>query len=79
MATVGTGVGFSPDITQPLDNRTVVANQATRLALPTGRIYEGLLVFQEDTNELFVLIDSSDASISTNWELSSNMSSVFCW
>ena len=72
MATVGTGVGFSPDITQPLDNRTVVANQATRLALPTGRIYEGLLVFQEDTNELFVLIDSSDASISTNWEIANS-------
>ena len=39
MATVGTGVGFSPDITQPLDNRTVVADQAARLALPAGRIF----------------------------------------
>jgi hypothetical protein len=72
MATVGTGVGFSPDITQPLDNRTVVANQAARLALPAGRIYEGLLVFQEDTNELFVLKDGTDASISTNWEIANS-------
>ena len=72
MATVGTGVGFSPDITQPLDNRTVVADQAARLALPAGRIFEGLLVFQEDTNELFVLKDGSDASIPTNWEIANS-------
>lgn len=61
--------GFIITNTEPVDSRLSLANQAARLALSTANVYEGLVVYQQDTNELYVLIDASTPSSTASWQL----------
>lgn len=47
----------------PLDERQVVANSAARLALKY--VYSGLIVFEEDTQKLYLANKDSDGN--TDW------------
>lgn len=51
---VGIELGFTVDSNEPLDNRMVVENASERIAIPWYHRYEGLLVWQKDTNILYV-------------------------
>ena len=66
---VAIGVGFIVDSNEPLDNRMVVENEVARLAIPWYNRYEGLLVYQKDTNLLFVCNDPGTGSDDTGLEL----------
>ena len=59
---VAIGVGFIVDSVDPIDNRMVVANEAARLAIPWFNRYEGLLIYQRDTNVIYVITDPGDDS-----------------
>ena len=61
--------GFNPSTTEPIDSRTVVADSASRFGIPSYNAYEGLLVFQKDTNELYSLIDTGSISSNAGWTL----------
>lgn len=61
--------GFNITNNEPVDARITVADQSARLGLSSANAYEGLIVFQQDVNELYVLLDPSDPSNSSNWAL----------
>jgi len=65
-------VGFSPSTEEPLDSRFIAVNVNDRLSRKPYNCYEGLLVFQQDTNELYACVDPSDPSLSESWDLISN-------
>jgi hypothetical protein len=65
---VAIGLGFIVDSNEPIDNRMVVANEAERLAIPWYNRYEGLLVYQKDSNLLFVCNDPGAGSDDTGLE-----------
>ena len=57
----------------PVDSRYVVADQTARLGLPAAVVFKGLLVFQADTSELYILEDISQANHVDGWtQVSSN-------
>ena len=60
--------GFNIGGVEPIDSRIVVADETARLAIQTFRAYEGLVVYQEDTEALHVLIDAGDPSDTANWK-----------
>ena len=59
--------GFQIGNIDPVDARFAVADQAARLGFATDNVYEGLIVYQQDTDELYVLNDASDPSDNNNW------------
>lgn len=61
--------GFNITNNEPVDARITVADQSARLGISSANVYEGLIVYQQDVNEIYVLIDSSDPSDSSNWAL----------
>lgn len=67
--------GFNITNNEPVDARLTVANQAARLGFSSANVYEGLLVYQQDTNELYILIDASDPTQAGNWALAASVSS----
>ena len=52
----------------PIDTRFVADNEAARLALPDGVVYEGLLVYQKDNNHVYVLEDITQANHADGWD-----------
>jgi len=66
---INTIQGFNPSTTEPIDSRTVVADSGARFGIPIYNAYEGLLVFQKDTNELYSLIDTGSISSNGGWQL----------
>ena len=61
--------GFNITNTDPVDKRFTVADQAARLAFSAANVYNGLLVFQRDTNELYVLKDTGSYNSNAGWLL----------
>ena len=61
--------GFNITNKEPVDARFTVADQAARLAFSSANVYNGLLVFQRDTNELYVLKDTGSWNSNAGWEL----------
>jgi len=59
---VAIGLGFNVDSNEPIDNRMVVADEAERLAIPWFNRYEGLIIYQQDTNVVHVITDPGDAT-----------------
>ena len=59
--------GFIIGNNEPVDSRFIVASQAARLAIRTSLAYEGLIVYQQDTNELYVLINHVAPSEVASW------------
>lgn len=67
--------GFNITNNEPVDSRLSVADASARLGLSSANVYEGLIVYQKDTNEIYALIDASDPSNSSNWSLVSTLTS----
>ena len=61
--------GFKITNRDPIDSRIVVADQAARLSFAQVNVFEGLVTYQEDTNELFVLTDKSNWNQTSGWTL----------
>jgi hypothetical protein len=67
--------GFNITNNEPVDARLTVADASARLNFSSANVYEGLLVYQQDTNEIYVLIDASDPSQAGNWALAASVAS----
>ena len=61
--------GFNITNNEPVDARLSVANQTARLGFSAANVYEGLVVYQQDTNELYVLIDIASYNSTVGWQL----------
>ena len=59
--------GFNITNNEPVDARITVADQSARLGFSSANVFEGLVVYQQDTDELYVLNDASDPSDNNNW------------
>jgi hypothetical protein len=60
--------GFNITNSDPVDARFSLADQSARYALSAANIYEGLLVYQRDTNTIWVLKDTSNVGNVNGWE-----------
>jgi hypothetical protein len=54
---------------EPADARFTAANRTERLSYSINGVYEGLIMYQQDTNELYVLVDTSNVGNDTGWVL----------
>ena len=61
--------GFQITSTDPVDSRFSVANQAARFALATANVYPGLLVYQQDVQLTYLLINVANVGNSTGWQI----------
>ena len=61
--------GFQITNNEPVDSRMTVADQAARLSFSPVNIFNGLLVFQRDTQELYALIDTGSYNQNSGWKL----------
>ena len=61
--------GFNITNVDPIDSRFSVANQAARLGFSAANVYEGLPVYQQDTNETYILIDTGSYNSTAGWQL----------
>ena len=61
--------GFNITNVDPIDARFTVANQTALLGFSAANVYEGLVVYQRDTNELYVLTDTGSYSSISGWTL----------
>ena len=59
--------GFNITNNEPVDARITLADESTRYALSSANVYEGLIVFQQDTNTIWVLTDTSNVANSNGW------------
>jgi hypothetical protein len=64
--------GFNISNNDPVDARISVADQTARLSFSVANVYEGLVVFQRDTNQLYVLTDSVNPETNSSWSLISS-------
>jgi hypothetical protein len=60
--------GFQITNTDPVDARFTVTNQAARYALAPANIYLGLLVYQQDVQLTFLLIDTANVANASGWQ-----------
>lgn len=61
--------GFNITNSDPVDSRLSVANQAARLGFSAANVYEGLVVYQQDTNQLYMLTDTGSYNSTIGWTL----------
>ena len=61
--------GFNITNSDPVDARITVADQTARLSFSVANVYEGLVIFQRDTNQLYVLTDSVNPENNDSWAL----------
>ena len=61
--------GFNITNSDPIDARITVADQTARLSFSVANVYEGLVVFQRDINQLYVLTDSVNPEVNDSWAL----------
>lgn len=59
--------GFNITNNEAVDARFSLADQSARYALSPANVYEGLVVYQRDTNTLWVLVDTSNVSNVNGW------------
>jgi hypothetical protein len=64
---INTIQGYAPSTTEPIDSRIIKANASARLAIPAFNAYKGLLVYQQDTSELYVCNNPADPSLEASW------------
>ncbi len=60
--------GFQITNNEAVDSRISVADQSARLGFSAANVYEGLLVYQQDTDEIYVLTNASDPTDNNNWK-----------
>jgi hypothetical protein len=61
--------GFNITNVDPIDARFTVSNQTARLGFSAANVYEGLVVYQQDTNQLYVLSDTGSYNSTAGWTL----------
>ena len=59
--------GFNITNNEPVDARISLADEAARYALSSANVYEGLQVYQRDTNKIWVLVDTTNVGNSNGW------------
>jgi hypothetical protein len=59
--------GFNITNNEPVDARITLADQTARYALSSANVYEGLIVFQQDSNTVWVLTDTTNVGNSNGW------------
>ena len=59
--------GFNITNNEPVDARISLADQSARYALSSANVYEGLQVYQRDTNQIWVLVDTTNVGNSNGW------------
>lgn len=59
--------GFQITSQEPIDSRITKANQAERLALSEFNVFPGLIVYQQDTQKLYVLNDTGSVGSNAGW------------
>jgi len=64
---INTIQGYAPSTTEPIDSRIIKANASARLAIATFDAYKGLLVYQQDTSELYVCNNPANPSLEASW------------
>jgi hypothetical protein len=60
--------GFQITNVDPVDSRFSVANSASRLGFSAANVYEGLTVYQQDTNKYYILIDTGSYNLEIGWQ-----------
>ena len=69
--------GFNITNIEPVDARFTVADETARLGFSAANIYEGLIVYQQDTDALYVLSNTGSFSSNAGWsELGSSASTT---
>ena len=61
--------GFQITSQEPIDARITVVDQAARLALNEFNVYPGLIVYQQSSQELYVLNDTGSVGSNSGWSL----------
>jgi len=61
--------GFNITNTDPIDARFSVANQAARYGLAPANIYAGLLVYQQDEQSTYLLVDTANVANASGWQI----------
>tara|TARA_Y100000385_G_scaffold191545_1_gene198075 strand:+ start:807 stop:1334 length:528 start_codon:yes stop_codon:yes gene_type:complete len=59
--------GFQIGNTDPVDSRITVADATARKGFSVNNVFEGLIVYQQDTDELYVLTDPANVSQDSAW------------
>jgi hypothetical protein len=60
--------GFNITNNEPVDARFSLADQTARYGLSSANIYEGLVVYQRDTDTLWILVDTTQVSGPGGWQ-----------
>jgi hypothetical protein len=60
--------GFQITNIEPVDSRFSVANSSSRLGFSSANVYEGLTVYQQDTNKYYILVDTGSHTIEAGWQ-----------
>jgi hypothetical protein len=60
--------GFNILNTDPVDARIIVADRSARLGFSSANVYEGLTVYQQDNNQVYVLRDTSNWNNDNGWK-----------
>jgi hypothetical protein len=60
--------GFQITNNEPADSRYSVANSSSRLGFSAANVYEGLTVYQRDTNKYYILIDTASYNLEIGWQ-----------
>lgn len=61
--------GFNILNTDPVDARITVADRSARLGFSSANVYEGLVVYQQDNNQLYVLRDTTNWNNDNGWKV----------
>lgn len=59
--------GFQITSIEPVDSRFTVADEAARLSFSRANVYEGLTVYQQSTDELYILTDVNLHDSAAGW------------
>jgi hypothetical protein len=59
--------GFNITNSDPVDARFSLADQTSRYALSSANVYEGLIVFQQDSGSVWILTDTSNVGNDFGW------------
>jgi len=59
--------GFNITNNEPVDARLTLVDENARYSLSSANVYEGLIVFQQDNNTIWVLTDTSNVGNSNGW------------
>ena len=61
------GSGFTPGNNEPIDTRFTVANANGRFSFAKDNVFEGLTVYQRDTDKYYILVDTANSGSNSGW------------